>query len=63
LSLRLFGNMFAGEMLASVLLGTFAFLLPAPWVGMNLLVGLLQAMVFGALTTAYISLSIERTEA
>ncbi|PIR77265.1 MAG: hypothetical protein COU30_03440, partial [Candidatus Magasanikbacteria bacterium CG10_big_fil_rev_8_21_14_0_10_38_6] len=43
LSLRLFGNMFAGEMLASVLLGTFAFLLPAPWVGMNLLVGLLQA--------------------
>ncbi len=59
LSLRLFGNMFAGEVLAAILLGAFAFVIPAPWVAMNILVGLLQAMVFGALTAAYYGLAIE----
>lgn len=59
LSLRLFGNMFAGEMLAAVLLGTFAIILPAPWLAMNLLVGILQAIVFGALTAAYFTLAVD----
>jgi len=59
LSLRLFGNMFAGEVLAAILLGTFGLLIPAPWLAMNLLVGFLQAMVFGALTAAYYTLAVE----
>lgn len=63
LSLRLFGNMYAGEVLAAILLGTFAILVPAPWVAMNLLVGILQALVFGALTAAYYTLAVEVAEA
>lgn len=60
LSLRLFGNMYAGEILMSVLLGAFAVAIPSVWLAMNLLVGLLQAMVFGALTAAYYALAIEK---
>lgn len=62
LSLRLFGNMFAGEILAAVLLGAFAIAVPTVWLGMNLFVGILQAMVFGALTAAYYGLSVQETE-
>ena len=62
LSLRLFGNMYAGEVLAAILLGTFALIIPAPWLAMNLLVGILQALVFGALTAAYYSLAVEMAE-
>lgn len=60
LSLRLFGNMFAGEVLAAILLGAFALAIPTVWLTMNLLVGVLQAMVFGALTAAYYSLAVAR---
>ena len=63
LSLRLFGNMYAGEVLAAVLLGVFAIVVPAPWTAMNLLVGFLQAMVFGALTASYYVLAVEPDEA
>lgn len=62
LSLRLFGNMYAGEVLAAVLMGVFAILVPAPWTAMNLLVGLLQAMVFGSLTAAYYTLAVTEEE-
>jgi len=62
LSLRLFGNMYAGEVLAAIFLGALAILIPAPWTAMNLLVGILQAMVFGSLTAAYITLAIATQE-
>lgn len=62
LSLRLFGNMFAGEVLAAILLGSFAVIVPAPWLAMNLLVGILQALVFGALTAAYYALAVQKDE-
>lgn len=62
LSLRLFGNMFAGEVLAAVLLGAFAIVVPTVWLGMNLFVGILQAMVFGALTAAYYGLAVQKVE-
>ena len=35
ISLRLFGNLFAHEVLTVVLLGVFAFGLPAIWIGMG----------------------------
>lgn len=63
LSLRLFGNMYAGDMLAAILLGALAIMVPAPWLAMNLLVGVLQALVFGALTAAYYTLAVEQEEA
>ncbi len=61
LSFRLFGNIFAGEMLAVILLGFLAYLLPATWMVMNIFQGFLQAMVFGALTAAYYSLSVNES--
>jgi F-type H+-transporting ATPase subunit a len=62
MSLRLFGNMYAGEVMAAVLLGAFAYVIPSVWLGFNLLVALIQAMVFGALTAAYYTLAVERYE-
>jgi len=62
LSLRLFGNMFAGDMLAAILLGAFAAVIPAPWLAMNIFVGILQALVFGALTAAYYGLAVQKEE-
>lgn len=60
LSLRLFGNMYAGEILMAVLLGAFAVAVPSVWLAMNVLVGVLQAMVFGALTAAYYALAVQQ---
>jgi len=62
LSFRLFGNMFAGEMLAVVLLGFLAYILPIGWMAMNIFSGFIQAMVFGSLTAAYYSLAVKGGE-
>lgn len=62
LSFRLFGNMFAGEVLAILLLGSFAYFVPALWLSMNLLFAVVQAIVFGALATAYYSLAVYKEE-
>jgi F-type H+-transporting ATPase subunit a len=62
LSIRLFGNMFAGEMLAIIILGFVAYGLPAVWMSMSLLVGVIQAMVFGSLTAAYYMLAVQNIE-
>jgi F-type H+-transporting ATPase subunit a len=59
LSMRLFGNMFAGETLAIVLLGFLAYILPSVWMTMNIFIGFVQAIVFGALTAAYYSLAVK----
>lgn len=60
LSLRLFGNMFAHEVLTVILLGAFAFGLPALWMGMGVLVGIVQSLVFAALVTVYYSLVLKK---
>lgn len=60
LSLRLFGNMFAHEVLTVILLGMFALAVPAVWMGMGLLVGVVQSIVFVALVTVYYSLVLKK---
>lgn len=62
LSLRLFGNMYAGEILAGLILGAFAFGLPIVWSAMGLLSAVIQALVFGSLITAYYMLSVKIKE-
>ncbi len=62
LSVRLFGNIFAGETLAIIILGGFAYILPSVWMAMNLFTGTIQAMVFGCLTAAYYMLAVKETE-
>ena len=59
LSLRLFGNVFAGEVLLTVMLGLFAYFLPIPFLFLELLVGIIQATVFAMLTLAYLTVATE----
>jgi len=73
LSLRLFGNVFAGETLLhkmgslvqtgnNWIDGLCSILIPLPFYFMELLVGALQAMVFALLCTIYIQLSTAHDE-
>ena len=57
LSLRLFGNVFAGEVLMTVMLGLFSFFLPIPFIFLEILVGIIQATVFAMLTLAYLTVA------
>lgn len=59
LSLRLFGNIFAGEVLLTVMLGILAYFLPIPFMFLELLVGVIQATVFAMLTLAYLTVATE----
>lgn len=59
LSLRLFGNIFAGEVLITVLSSILAYLLPLPFMGLELIVGIVQATVFSMLTLVYLSMLTE----
>ena len=59
LALRLFGNMYAGNVLMVIIFGAVSVGLPALWLGMNIFVGGLQAMVFAALVAAYYMLAIK----
>jgi len=54
LSLRLFGNIFAGEVLLTVLAGLVAYAVPLPFMALELLVGFIQAMVFAMLALVYL---------
>lgn len=56
LSLRLFGNIFAGEVLTTVIATIFAFGAPLPFIGLELIVGLVQATVFTMLALVYCTL-------
>jgi F-type H+-transporting ATPase subunit a len=53
LSLRLFGNMFAGELLAFVIAGLVPIGAPAVLILFGLFTGVMQSIVFGALTASY----------
>lgn len=59
LSLRLFGNIFAGEVLLSVIFSLIGFLVPTPFMLLELLVGLIQAGVFAMLTLTYLTVQSE----
>lgn len=52
-SLRLFGNLYAGDVLTTILIGIFAFVLPSFWVAFSLLGALIQTIVFGSLITVF----------
>ncbi|WP_232697960.1 F0F1 ATP synthase subunit A [Brevibacillus daliensis] len=58
LPLRLFGNIFAGEVLISFLLSASIFISTIPliiWLGYSVFVGAIQAYIFTTLTMVYIS--------
>ncbi|MHB8155836.1 MAG: F0F1 ATP synthase subunit A [Desulfocucumaceae bacterium] len=63
LAFRLYGNIYAGEVLIAVLLGLFSlvvdifggFLASVVWLSFSIFVGFIQAFIFTMLTIAYIS--------
>lgn len=57
LSFRLFGNIFAGEVLLSSLAVIFAFILPVPFIFLEIIVGIVQAMIFSMLTLVYFTIA------
>lgn len=59
LSLRLFGNIFAGEVLLTVIGGLIAYGVPLPFMFLEIIVGLVQAMVFSMLTLVYLTVATE----
>lgn len=59
LSLRLFGNVFAGEILIGVILSLFSFVLPVPFMFLEILVGVIQATVFSMLVLAFLTVATD----
>jgi len=55
LSFRLFGNVFAGEVLLASMSAILAFGLPIPFMFLEILVGLIQALIFSMLILTYLT--------
>jgi len=59
LSFRLFGNVFAGEVLLGAMAAIFAYILPIPFMFLELIVGVIQALIFSMLTLVFITVMSE----
>jgi F-type H+-transporting ATPase subunit a len=57
LSFRLFGNIFAGEVLGAVMLFLAPFFVPLPFMFLGLLTAVVQAFVFAVLTLVFVMLA------
>jgi F-type H+-transporting ATPase subunit a len=62
LSLRLFGNIFAGEVLLVSMMSIFAFFIPIPFMFLEIIVGLVQALVFSILVLVFMSMATSAEE-
>ncbi len=58
LSFRLFGNIYAGEVVIHTISSIFAFVAPIPFLLLESIVALVQAMVFSMLTMVFMSILI-----
>ncbi|OGH16728.1 MAG: ATP synthase F0 subunit A [Candidatus Levybacteria bacterium RIFCSPHIGHO2_02_FULL_40_18] len=58
LSFRLFGNIYAGEVVIHTISSLFAFVVPIPFLLLESIVALVQAMVFSMLTMVFMSILI-----
>lgn len=56
-SFRLFGNIFAGEVLLTVIAFLVPFLAPLPFLGLEIFVGFMQALVFAMLTLVFLKVA------
>jgi F-type H+-transporting ATPase subunit a len=64
LSFRLFGNVFAGEVLLTTASSKlFAYLVPIPFYSLELLVGFVQAFIFTMLTMTFLVILTDKHEA
>lgn len=56
LSFRLFGNVFAGEVLLVSMAALVAYIIPIPFLFLELLVGVIQALIFSILLVVYFTI-------
>src|SRR3989338_1484837 len=56
LSFRLFGNVFAGEVLLVSMAALVAYIIPIPFMFLELLVGVIQALIFSILLVVYFTI-------
>ncbi len=59
---RLFGNIFAGEVLLAVMAFLMPFIAPMPFLMLELFVGFIQALVFSTLTSVFINVALSHEE-
>ena len=57
LSFRLFGNVFAGEVLLVSMAALVAYIVPIPFLFLEILVGVIQALIFAMLLVVYFTIS------
>ena len=62
LSFRLFGNVFGGENLLTSMTGMVPYLVPIPFYFYEVLVGVIQALIFTLLVAIYIGLMTNHDE-
>ncbi|MFA5023743.1 MAG: F0F1 ATP synthase subunit A [Patescibacteria group bacterium] len=62
LSFRLFGNVFAGEVLLASMSAILAWGLPLPFLFLEILVGLIQALIFAMLILTYLTINTTKEE-
>lgn len=60
-SFRLFGNIFAGEVLLTVMTYLVPYIVPLPFLLLEVFVGLIQAVVFAMLTLVFLKMAAEET--
>ncbi len=61
-SFRLFGNIFAGEILLTVMLHLVPYFLPLPFLFLEIFVGFIQAVVFAMLTLVFMKMATLEAE-
>jgi len=59
---RLFGNIFAGEVLLVIIMTLAPILAPTPFLFLELFVGFIQALVFATLTLIFLKIASEKAE-
>lgn len=62
LSFRLFGNVFAGEVLLASMSAILAYGIPIPFLFLEVLVGLIQALIFAMLILTYLTINTTAEE-
>lgn len=62
LGVRLFGNLFAGEVLLMIICSLIPFIAPLPFMGLELFVAFVQALVFSSLITVFYVFHTEKQE-
>jgi len=62
LSFRLFGNVFAGEVLLASMSAILAFGVPIPFIFLEVLVGFIQALIFAMLILTYLTINTTEEE-